>query len=151
LAIAPAKLGIIPTDSFNRTTRSLSLTEEGKQVLDKAKQLVELYDELLLESKSTSSPKGILHVTNSHIDLVEEGIDVALRVGELSESLNIAKYVGALPRIAVASDAYLKNRKQPEKISDLIEHSCIAVSKTSANIFWELENNLKRMDLLKKV
>jgi LysR family transcriptional regulator, regulator for bpeEF and oprC len=160
---------------ISRTTRSLSLTEEGKQIFEKAKHLVELYDELLLESKSKLSPQGILRVTcptalgslyfmdainkfmkqypeikillrvtDSYLDLVEEGIDVALRVGELLPSLNIAKYVGALPRIAVANEVYLHNRTVPEKLSELVDHSCIAVSRTATNIFWEAENKTRQ-------
>jgi DNA-binding transcriptional LysR family regulator len=60
------------------------------------------------------------------IDLVEEGLDVALRIGVLAESSAIASRVGALHRIVVASPDYLARHATPRAPADLGAHAVIA-------------------------
>jgi DNA-binding transcriptional LysR family regulator len=60
------------------------------------------------------------------VNLVEEGVDVALRVGELPDSSLISVKVGAVKRILVASPDYLAKRGAPHTPDDLKLHSIIA-------------------------
>ncbi|MFN2378372.1 MAG: LysR family transcriptional regulator [Candidatus Binatia bacterium] len=62
------------------------------------------------------------------VNLVEEGIDVAVRIGPLPDSALIAKRVGAVRRILVASPEYLARRGTPASPADLKLHSVIAFS-----------------------
>jgi len=71
-----------------------------------------------------------LNVTDNYVDLVEENMDLGLRVGELKDSSLIAKRVGTARRVAVASPEYIKRRGSPTKPSDLSEHECISNFKT---------------------
>ena len=58
-------------------------------------------------------------------DLVEQGIDVAVRIGRLADSSLIAKRLGAVPRIIVGSRSYVSRFGAPEKFEDLAGHDFI--------------------------
>jgi DNA-binding transcriptional LysR family regulator len=59
-------------------------------------------------------------------NLIEEGVDVGLRVGQLPDSSLIARQVGEVRRILVASPAYLSKHGRPKDPTDLKRHSMIA-------------------------
>jgi DNA-binding transcriptional LysR family regulator len=59
------------------------------------------------------------------VNLVQEHVDLALRVGELPDSSMIATRVGLIRQIVCASPAYLKRRGTPKKPLDLAAHDCI--------------------------
>lgn len=67
-----------------------------------------------------------LNLQDRTIDLLEEHIDVALRVGDLADSSLIAVRVGEIRRVACASPAYLKSRGTPRSPDDLSAHDCIS-------------------------
>ncbi|HET6158836.1 MAG TPA: LysR family transcriptional regulator [Dongiaceae bacterium] len=69
-------------------------------------------------------------------DLIEEGIDVALRIAHLAESSLIAARVGAVRLVTCAAPAYLKANGTPRAPSDLINHHCIASANLSATDRW---------------
>jgi DNA-binding transcriptional LysR family regulator len=60
------------------------------------------------------------------VDLVEEGLDVAIRIGALADTSAIATRVGAVRRLVVAAPAYLKHRGRPKLPADLTAHDVIA-------------------------
>ncbi|QHO75273.1 LysR family transcriptional regulator [Bradyrhizobium sp. CCBAU 051011] len=67
-----------------------------------------------------------LNLQDRTVDLLEEHIDVALRVGDLADSSLIAVRVGEIHRVACASPAYLKSRGTPKSPDDLSVHDCIS-------------------------
>ncbi|MCJ2087814.1 LysR family transcriptional regulator [Methylobacterium sp. E-005] len=66
-----------------------------------------------------------LVLADRNLDLVEEGIDVALRIGRLAESRLVARQVGRVRQIVVASPDYLVARGMPHLPADLAEHDTI--------------------------
>jgi DNA-binding transcriptional LysR family regulator len=68
----------------------------------------------------------VLTLLDRPIDLVEEGLDVAVRIGALAESSAIASRVGAVHRIVVASPGYLARHGTPRAPADLGAHAIIA-------------------------
>jgi DNA-binding transcriptional LysR family regulator len=70
------------------------------------------------------------------INLVEEGIDVGLRVGELPDSSLIARHVGDVRRVLVASPAYIAKRGLPTVPADFKRHSIIAFTSLQPNREW---------------
>lgn len=66
-----------------------------------------------------------LRLGDEYIDLVAEGIDIAIRGGNLNDSALRARRVGKSDRICVASSAYLKQRGVPLQPHDLTRHECI--------------------------
>lgn len=59
------------------------------------------------------------------VDLVEEGLDLALRIGSLPDTGMIATRVGAVRRVTVASPAYLRRHGTPETPADLEAHAIV--------------------------
>lgn len=70
------------------------------------------------------------------IDLVKEGVDMAVRVGPLTESSLIATKIGDCPRIAVASPDYLADHGEPTKLSELDKHDCLVSINSPARDVW---------------
>ena len=69
-----------------------------------------------------------LSLIDRPVDLVEEGLDVAVRIGALAESSAVATRVGAVRRIVVASPGYVRQHGTPLSPADLGAHAVIAFS-----------------------
>lgn len=70
------------------------------------------------------------------IDLVEEGVDVALRIGNLPDSTLVAVPAGATRRVVCAAPSYLKRAGVPKSPADLVDHRCIVFSGLSRSTDW---------------
>lgn len=73
--------------------------------------------------------KGIsveLLLTSRRVDLVQEGVDLALRAGRLLDSSLVARKFGTASAGLFASKAYLARRGAPKKVTDLAKHDCVA-------------------------
>ncbi len=66
-----------------------------------------------------------LRVSDLYQDLVAEGVDVAIRLGQLSDSSFGARRLATLPKFVVASPAYLTAHGTPKSPADLASHDCI--------------------------
>jgi DNA-binding transcriptional LysR family regulator len=74
--------------------------------------------------------------TDQIVGLVEEEVDVALRIDEMPDSALICQPVGQVRRILCASPAYLRHRGLPQSLDDLREHSLIATSAVTVTREW---------------
>ncbi|MBX3656844.1 MAG: LysR family transcriptional regulator [Ramlibacter sp.] len=145
---------------FNRTTRRISLTEEGRRHLDSCRQLLSAVDDA--ETALTAgarAPAGHLRVTapvlfgqmyvapavtrfvQKHpgmhcslvlldrvVNLLEEGIDVGIRIGPLEDSSLVAQPLGRIRRVVVASPAFLRRQGTPVHPRDLMEANCVRMA-----------------------
>jgi len=66
-----------------------------------------------------------LRLIDQRVSLVEENIDLALRIGPLADSSLVALKLGTMRRVVVASPAYLERRGRPQTLEDLTQHDCI--------------------------
>jgi DNA-binding transcriptional LysR family regulator len=82
-----------------------------------------------------------LTLSNRQVNLTEEGIDAALRVGDLPDSALIATRVGTIRRVFAASPGYLKARGAPQKPTDLVGHDCIGVQGFTGSGFWSVADD----------
>jgi DNA-binding transcriptional LysR family regulator len=80
-----------------------------------------------------------LTLSDRNIHLVEEGVDVAVRIGELADSSLIAIKLGAVSRIVVASPGYLKERGVPKSPSELDGHDIIAFEGLGTTDEWRFD------------
>lgn len=151
-----AQLGI---RLFSRTTRSLTLTPEGRDLLERAMRLLREAEEIeQAVVAARAEPAGMLRITaplpiGIHViapaiprfrarypkvtidlrlgdrfaDLVEEGIDIAIRVGELADSRLISRKLGPNRICAFASPAYLAARGEPAHPDELAAHDCVNI------------------------
>lgn len=77
-----------------------------------------------------------LAITDSIVDLIEEGADLAIRTGELADSTLIARKICDLERIICAAPAYLKQHGTPREPKDLLTHNCITLGVAPALKRW---------------
>ncbi|QIO35753.1 LysR family transcriptional regulator [Bradyrhizobium sp. 1(2017)] len=80
-----------------------------------------------------------LHLQDRTINLLDEHIDVALRVGELADSSLISVRVGEIHRVACASPAYLKTRGTPKSPDDLSMHDCVSYPPMQSPTTWRFK------------
>lgn len=156
---------------FNRTTRSLTITDVGARFLESARRVLTDLETAELDAVgATAIPQGHLTITASvtfgrsalspvvcdflgHyprvaasvvltdrvVNLVEEGIDVAVRIGHLPDSSLVAKRIGSVRRVLVASPGYLARRGTPALPGDLKLHSVIAFTGLMPNREWRFK------------
>ena len=77
-----------------------------------------------------------LHLTDSIIDIVGEGIDLAIRVAELDDSSLVARRLAPCHRVICATPEYLERNGTPLTLNDLAHHNCLTVGFQS---IWRLE------------
>jgi DNA-binding transcriptional LysR family regulator len=80
-------------------------------------------------------------VSDARQDLVAEGADVAIRLGELNDSAFGARKLTTLQRMLVASPAYLKIRGTPKTPADLASHDCIFGPGNFGRASWSFRRN----------
>jgi len=83
-----------------------------------------------------------LVLSDGFTDLVEEGIDLALRVGELTDQGMIARRIGLTRRIVVATPGYLDRHGVPATPEDLRGHSCIVYARLASGATWRFAGGL---------
>lgn len=66
-----------------------------------------------------------LRLSDHILDLLAEGMDVAIRLGTLADSSLIARRIADCPRVLCAAPAYLHRKGQPEEPGDLLKHDCL--------------------------
>ena len=139
----------------DRTTQRLAPTEAGNALVERARALLADYEEVLVGASQApirgvlriTAPVqfGRRHVApivsaflnaypdvrvelslnDRNVDLIEEGLDLAVRIGALADSSLVARQVGSVRRVVVASPAYLARRGVPRTPSDLATHDTI--------------------------
>jgi len=140
-----------------RTTRKVSLTEEGRVFYQHCRSVLDGLDEAERAiTNLQSKPQGKIKLTapitygeqqilpllnnfmmqykdvevsaylcNQQVDLIEEGYDLAIRLGKLSDSTLMAKKIGKRTSYNCASPAYLNKYGIPHSLSELDKHCCL--------------------------
>lgn len=81
-----------------------------------------------------------LQVTDHYVDLIEQGADLAIRVGGLTNTSFIARKLIGIERLMVASPSYLERHGVPTKPEDLRDHNCLRYRVHPGESHWELVN-----------
>jgi DNA-binding transcriptional LysR family regulator len=79
-----------------------------------------------------------LVLTARTVDLVAEGIDIAIRAGRLPDSSLVAQRVGEVPSALVAAPAYLNRARPIRSLSDLKQHECLLLRGAGGRATWRL-------------
>ncbi|MFY9184054.1 MAG: LysR family transcriptional regulator [Limnohabitans sp.] len=78
-----------------------------------------------------------LNCEDRYVDLVEQGVDVAIRLGKLADSTLGAAYLGVNPWVLVASPNYIKDRGRPKKPAELSKHDALIYSSVQGDERWQ--------------
>ena len=84
---------------------------------------------------------GELTLSDRYIDLLEDGVDVALRIGELQDSTLVARRVGETRRVWVAAPDYLAKAGRPQEPGDLAAHRLIHCSALGGERVWRFHSD----------
>lgn len=140
---------------FNRSTRSMALTEDGSFFLDTCRRIQAEFEEAQARlSRSQAVPRGQLRVslplagmllmptisafmraypeinveldfTDRLVDVIEEGFDAVIRTGDVKDTRLMSRKLGTFRHVIVASPAYLAEHGRPEVPEDLLGHRCM--------------------------
>lgn len=142
---------------LNRTTRSISLTDAGRLVLERARTLVAEAEDLEAQIKlgieqlsgtiRLSAPIDLgesrivplidefmdLHpeiavelvLSDGYVDIVGQGLDLAIRFGALKDSSLMVKKLGDNRRVICAAPSYITLHDRPRHPDDLVKHNCL--------------------------
>ena len=148
----------LQTRLFNRTTRSVALTDAGARYLEGCRRLLATYDELeAVNLGERVQPRGWINVTaptmfgrlhvlpivrtflgeypqvdvrllllDRVVSLLDEGLDLGVRIGQLPDSSLRAVRVGQLRRVVCAAPQYIARHGIPETPRDLASHTVVA-------------------------
>jgi len=156
---------------LSRTTRRVTLTDEGGRYYADCVQILRLVDQAGDEARATrgaaagtiriscTAAFGVLHVgrlifafqdrypdigvdfslTDERVDLVREGVDIALRLGPLTDSSMKLRALGRSRRLMVAAPAYLAERGRPAVPQDLAGHEGVRMTNIAGSDTLTLE------------
>ena len=165
IAELEARLGV---SLFHRSTRAVSLTDQGTALLPRAQRLLaELTDAERAAAGNKAEPRGQLHLTapvafgrlhvlpvvtdlldrhpalevrmmliDRNVRTIEEGIDVAVRIGALGDSALKSVQIGSVRQVIAASPAYLARHGMPQNPDQLARHQLIASTGPRAATEW---------------
>ncbi|KRR24688.1 LysR family transcriptional regulator [Bradyrhizobium lablabi] len=77
-----------------------------------------------------------LRLSDRMVNLVEDGVDLAIRIGHLPDSTLVARHVGEMRRIVVASPGYLRASGEPRRPGDIPAHDTIQFGAMTAALDW---------------
>jgi DNA-binding transcriptional LysR family regulator len=86
--------------------------------------------------KRYAEVSGELRLADRMINLVEDGVDLAVRIGHLADSSLVARHVGEMRRIVVASPGYLKAHGEPKTPEAIASHQSIQFGGAAASPDW---------------
>ncbi len=81
-----------------------------------------------------------LKFSERFMDLVEEGVDIAIRLGDLKDSSLIARRLGNDDLIVVASPAYLAQNSEPKHLDELEQHNCLLYNSSVKGDIWSFSS-----------
>jgi DNA-binding transcriptional LysR family regulator len=160
----------IGTRLVERTTRRLAPTEAGRRLGEQARRVLAEYEAAVTEDVAAAprgllrvtapSVFGTRHVTpvvgsfldrypemrvelvlnDRNIDLIDEGVDVAVRIGQMPDAGLVVRHVGEVRRMVVASRSYVRHRGEPASPQDIAAHDVIFNVGRSATAEWRFRH-----------
>jgi len=164
---------------FNRTTRRIALTEEGRIYLDRCRKiLAEIEETERLLSNDQVEPSGTITLTapvrfgemhvnpvvnrflkqyprmqvnllllDRVVNMLDEGIDLAVRIGPLSDSTLISKPIGEIRQVVCARPEVLKKYGKPDRPELLAQLPCIRFTGISVGSVWQFQEGSKKISV----
>jgi DNA-binding transcriptional LysR family regulator len=169
IAALEAHLGCL---LFQRTTRSLTLTDDGRTFYEHARRTLETAEEAQQAvGRRRGTPSGVLRLAcagvfgrlhviprllrlrarhpelhialsmgDAFVDLVAEGLDLAIRIGETGDKSLVARRIGITRRVVVATPDYLARRGTPRHPDDLAAHDCVVYDRLLTGASWTFDS-----------
>jgi DNA-binding transcriptional LysR family regulator len=162
-----------------RTTTSLTPTEEGRRFYQRCRQLIEEYVDAVADVRgqtqqlagalSVNAPLGLgelrlnalaveflashpkieleLILNDRMVDLVEEGVDLAIRLGDRLPPNAIARHIASSPRVLVAAPGYIKRTPRIRRPEDLRAHQYIRFAQPGTKPALEFASDTEKVSV----
>ena len=89
----------------------------------------------------------VMTVTDRVVDIIGEGLDLAVRIGRLDDSSLIARKVGDARRVVCASPAYLERAGRPHHPADLQDHACLTIRAHPGSNMWRFQSGAEKFEV----
>ena len=99
------------------------------QVIPRLKRFLDRYPDIKID----------LTMSDQFVDLIEEGIDVAIRIGKFLDPNLLSQPIGAFRFVTIASAGYLKKFGEPRRPEDLLHHNCMVYTRQSTGNEWQFQ------------
>jgi len=135
--------GLEEFETANSLVRDQQAEVSGRLRLSVPPSLSDVVVIPLIEAFQARYPNAIVNclVTDRHVNHIEDGIDISLRVGDLKDSSLVARRLLRYRSVLVASPGYLARAGAPKHPNELPLHALVAFSRWEPAVTWELENN----------
>jgi DNA-binding transcriptional LysR family regulator len=85
-----------------------------------------------------------IELSDRAVDIVEEGIDLAIRIGDIGAQSLIGRRIGTMQLVCCASPAYLAARGTPQRPEDLAQHVCLTYAYSATGNTWRFHDSAGR-------
>ena len=103
---------------------------------------------ILTEYRKRFPEVGVrLLLLDRNVNLLEEGIDVAVRIGHLADSSLVATRLAEVRRVCYASPAYLRKHGTPRHPRELAAHDCLSLTALTAGDAWRFRENGRNLEV----
>jgi DNA-binding transcriptional LysR family regulator len=155
-----------------RSTRTLSLTDEGARFYEQCQRVLEAVAEAESSVGQRQKPVGVLRVscpvafgqvqimprlsafldrypdlkidlmmTDSFVDLIEEGVDLTIRIGNVQDTSLVKHQIGITQRVTIGHQSYFDRAGEPQTPEDLVQHNCIIYTRLTTGNEWYFDSS----------
>lgn len=153
-----------------RSTRTLSLTDEGIRFYEHCQRVLEAVTEAESSVGKRQKPAGVLRVScpvafgqlqiiprlkvflerypdikvdlmmaDQFVDLIEDGVDLAIRIGNVQDTSLITQRIGTTRRITIGHQSYFERVGEPQTPEELVKHNCIVYTRLATGNEWHFQ------------
>lgn len=153
-----------------RSTRTLSLTDEGIRFYEHCQRVLEAVAEAESSVGQRQKPAGVLRVScpvafgqlqvvprlkafldrypdikidlmlaDYFADLIEERVDLAIRIGNVQDTSLMTQRIGTTRRVTIGHQSYFEQAGEPQTPEDLVKHNCIVYTRLATGNEWHFQ------------
>ncbi|NQU69676.1 MAG: LysR family transcriptional regulator [Rhodospirillales bacterium] len=124
-------VGVMRTAPQGTLKLSVPVVFGQRYIVPDMPEFLALYPEVSIE----------LNVSDNYVDLIEEGADLAIRVGGGTQLSFVARKLATMHRLLCASPAYLEAHGEPAHPDDLVTHNCLSYSHRPGQVIWRFADD----------
>ncbi|MBI4785416.1 MAG: LysR family transcriptional regulator [Oscillatoriophycideae cyanobacterium NC_groundwater_1537_Pr4_S-0.65um_50_18] len=103
------------------------------QIVPRLKKFLDRYPDIKID----------LTMADHFINLVEEGVDLSIRIGNVQDTSLISQQIGVTRRVAIAAVSYFEQASEPQTPDDLLHHNCIVYTPLATGNEWHFQKDQK--------